>query len=194
MKTINEIRPEYFQPTTPVETILRQIKGNTRRAIVTAAVEQDGIDTIPEPWLAHELSEDLKSTLGGQRPNFRGGEDLPDLLEAEIEIARVTLVNSVHGEVTSLRARKDRDGKTILLRIVDEYGEGQYVDEEDETKYVLEQESFPQPLTAEETLYVFRNSESCACLSSCEQRFSSDFYPDLDELADKLDIKQVWEG
>ena len=186
-------RPNYFQQTTPVETMLRRIKGNCRRAMVLAAIESDGPDSIPEPWQAHDLSEILKSTLGRQQPNYRGGEDLPDLLDGEVEIARVSLVNSVHGEVVSLRARKDTDGKTILMRIVDEYGEGEYVDEEDETKYVLEQDSFPHPLTAEEVLMVFRNSDECACLSSCEQRFASDFYPDLDELADKLDIKQVWE-
>jgi len=52
---------------------------------------------------------------------------------------------------------------------------------------------FFSPLTAEEVLQVFKNSEPCACLSACEQRFSSDFYPDLDGLADELNIKQIWE-
>ena len=185
---MNDSRPDYFQSTTPVETMLRRIKGNYRRALILNAIETDGLDTIPEPWLDHDLSEDLKSVLGGQQPNYRGGEDLPDLLDGEVEIARMSLVDSVHGEVTSLRARRDNDGSAILLTLVDEYGD---ISEEE---YKLEKSYFSSPLTAEEVLQVFNNSEPCACLQSCEQRFSSDFYPGLDELADKLNIKQVWEG
>jgi hypothetical protein len=182
---MKETRPDYFAPTTPVETILRQIKGNMRRAMVIAAVEQDGIDTIPEPWLAHDLSDVLRNTLGRQHPNYRGGEDLPDLFEGEVEVARLSLVDSVHGEVNSLRAR--HDDNSIHLRIVDEYWDAS--DEE----YKLEKDSFSESLTAQEVLTVFLKSEPCACLSSCEQRFSSDFYSNLDELANELDIKQVWE-
>ena len=185
---MNNPRPDYFKPTTPIETVLRRIKGNMRRAMVVAAVEKEGIESIPEPWLAHDLSDLLKNQLGRQQPNYRGGEDLPDLFEDEVEIARHSLVDSVHGEVISLRARRDEDDRTILLRIVDEYGE---ISEEE---YKLEKSSFSSPLTAEEVLQVFNNSEPCVCLQSCEQRFSSDFYPGLDELADRLNIKQVWEG
>ena len=180
-------RPDYFQPTSPVANILHRIKGNYRRSMVLSAIELDGIDSIPEPWLADDPSNELKRFLGGQRPDFRGGEDLPDLLEGEVEIARMSLVDSVHGEVTSLRARFDDDGRTILLQMVDEYGD---ISEEE---YKLEKSFFSSPLTAEEVLQVFNNSEPCACLQSCEQRFSSDFYPGLIELADKLNIKQVWE-
>jgi len=181
---MNEVRPDYFKPTTPVETALRRIKGNMRRAMVLAATEEDGFDTIPGRWLTHDLSDVLKNQLGLQQPNYRGGEDLPDLLEGEVEIARVSLVDSVHGEVTSLRARKGDDDESILLRIVDEYGD---------FEYTLEKDSFSAPRTAVEVLEIFKNSEPCACLSACEQRFSSDFYPDLDELADELHIKQFWE-
>ena len=181
---MNQIRPDYFLPTTPVDTMIRRVKGNTRRALILKSLEEDGIETIPEDWLAHDLSAVLKNTLGRQQPNFRGGEDLPNLLDGEVEVARVSLVDSVHGEVTSLRARLDEDSKSILFRIVGEY---------EEEVFELEQDSYSQPLTAEEALYVFSNSEPCASMSSCQQRFSSDFYPNLDSLADKLDIKQVWE-
>ena len=184
---MNEARPDYFQPATPVEAILRRIKGNRRRAMVTEAIESDGIETIPESWLAHDLSDLLKNLLGSQHPRYRGGEDLPDLLDGEVEIARVSLVDSVHGEVTSLRATADAVDRSVHLRIVDEYCESS------DYEYVLEQDCFPGPLTAREVLQVFSNSEPCACLSSCEQRFSSDFYPGLDALADQLDIKQVWQ-
>jgi len=184
---MNNARPDYFQPTTPVETILRRIKGNYRRSMVLNAIEQEGVDSIPEPWLAPDLPDEFKSFLGGKRPDLRGGEDLPDLLDGEVEIARMSLVDSVHGEVTSLRARLDDDGSTILLNLVDEYGDLS----EEEAK--LEESSFSSPGTAEGVLQVFNKSEPCVCVQSCTQRFSSDFYPGLDELADELNIKQVWE-
>ena len=184
---MNNFRPDYFQLTTPVDSTLRRIKGNLRRQMVLNAMEVDGFETIPKDWLAHDLPGELKRALGGQQPNYRGGEDLPDLLDGEVEVARVSLVDSVHGEVTSLRARRNDDGRTVLLSLVDEYGDIS------EVEYKLEKSFFSSTLTAEEVLQVFNNSEPCACLQSCEQRFSSDFYPGLDELADKLDIKQLWE-
>lgn len=184
---MNTTRPDYFQSTTPVDSILRRIKGNYRKNFVLSAIEQEGFETIPESWLEHDVSSDLKNSLGYTRPDLRGGEDLPDLFEGEVEIARVTLVDSVHGEVVSLRARHDSDQK-ILLRIVDEYWDME------EVGYTLQQDTFQEPLTAEEVLYVFRDSEPCASESSCTLEFSSDYYPDLDELADELDIKKLWEG
>jgi hypothetical protein len=42
-------------------------------------------------------------------------------------------------------------------------------------------------------LDVFSHSDPCVCVQSCEQRYSSDFYPGLDDLADELDIKKDWE-
>jgi hypothetical protein len=63
----------------------------------------------------------LKNWLGRQNPQFRGGEDLPDLENGEVEIARLTLANSVHGEVTSLRAKLTKEDGKISLRMVDEY-------------------------------------------------------------------------
>jgi hypothetical protein len=183
---MNNIRPDYFQSTTPIDSILRRIKGKHRKSIVLAAIENDGFETIPKEWLKHDISSNLKRSLGYTQPNLRGGEDLPDLLEGEVEIARVTLLDSVHGEVTSLRARRDNTHQ-ILLRIVNEYWD---IDEEG---FTLRQDAFAEPLTADEVLYVFRDCEPCASESSCTQEFSSDFYPNLDELADELDIKRLWE-
>ena len=185
---MNNIRPDYFQPTTPVDSILRQIKGNYRKNVVLAAIEREGLETIPEGWLEHDAPPAVKSTLGYTRPDLRGGEDLPDLLDGEVEIARVTLVDSVHGEVVSLRARQDDDDH-VVSRIVDEYW-----DDGLEREYKLQQDTFLEPLTAKEVLYVFRDSDPCASESSCTLEFSSDFYPNLDELADELEIKRLWEG
>lgn len=57
----------------------------------------------------------------GSSPAAMGsGMDLPDLLPNEVEIARLTYTQTVHCEVTSVRAQ--RWGHRILYRIVDEYG------------------------------------------------------------------------
>jgi hypothetical protein len=113
-------------------------------------------------------------------------EDIPDFWEGEVEIARVELLDSVFGDFISLMARPAQDGG-VRLRIVDDYCECF------EYEYVLERDHFPDPLTAEEVLYVFRNSRPCASASFCIQEFRSDFYPDLDELADQLGIKLRWD-
>ena len=68
-----------------------------------------------------------------------------------------------------------------------------YFDEYGDVEYELEKEIFSTPLTAAEVLEVFKNSEPCACLISCEQRFGSDFYPYLENLAVELNIKQVYD-
>jgi hypothetical protein len=112
----------YFEPAATIEeAILRSIKGNYRRLFVSHAMQREGLESVPEAWKEHNISESLKGLLGQQNPSFRGGEDLPDLEDTEIEIARLTLADSVHGEVTSLRAKQvNREGR-ISLRLVDEY-------------------------------------------------------------------------
>ena len=91
--------PEFRLPVQGAESLMQA--GARVAARVAASIE-----SIPEEWLEHDVSRDLKCSLGYTRFDLRGGEDLPDLLEGEIEIARVTLVDSVHGEVISLRARQ----------------------------------------------------------------------------------------
>jgi hypothetical protein len=112
-------------------------------------------------------------------PHGHGGEDLPDLDQGEVEIARLSLVNSVHGEVTSLRAKRDPRDLSILLSMVDEY----------ETKYELPKRKVSAPLTAEEVLVTFRDAEPTPSDTSCQIEFSSFFYPNLDFLATEMGIK-----
>ena len=119
----------------------------------------------------------MTSQLG---PRARGGEDLPDLELGEVEIARLSLVNSIHGEVTSLRAKQDPVDRSILLSMVDEY----------ETEYELPNRKVPGSLTAEEVLVTFRDAEPTRAETSCQIEFSSDFYPNLDSLATELGIKR----
>jgi hypothetical protein len=166
---------DYFAPApTEEEAVLRIIKGNFRRQFVGKSMAEDGVDGVPPAWKEHNLSEILRGFLGGQHPRARGGEDLPDLEEGEVEIARMTLADSVHGEVTSLRAR--RKGKEIAYRIVDEYG----------TEIELPIAKSSVPLTEEQIIEMFRDCDPSQTETECAIEFQSFFYEDLDEVASKL--------
>jgi hypothetical protein len=165
---------DYFStPPTPEETALRRIKGNFRRQFVAEAIQSEGLDSIPPPWLEHDLSMSLKDLLGAQAPDARGGEDLPDLDEGEVEIARLALTNAVHGEVTSLRARRSPNGNEILLRMVDEY----------ETCFELPYDRVESPLTSEQVIELFRDADPSPLDTSCEVELQSFFHNDLGDLA-----------
>jgi hypothetical protein len=168
----------YFAPApTEEETVLRIIKGNYRRQFVGKSMEEDGVEGVPPAWKEHNLSEVLRGFLGGQHPRARGGEDLPDLEEGEVEIARMTLADSVHGEVTSLRARQK--GKGIAYRIADEYG----------TEIDLPFESSEVPLTPDQVIEMFRDCDPSQTETDCAVEFQSFFYEDLDEVAARLGVK-----
>lgn len=78
------------------------ITGSFRRAVLDKALAQHN------PSAAHaalaEPAPGLNEALGAIHPSLRSGEDLPPTKKHETEIARITL-NSIHGEVTSIRAR-----------------------------------------------------------------------------------------
>jgi hypothetical protein len=152
----NDERPDYFSAA-PSKSLLTE-----------------DLASVPEPWRAHDISENLKDVLTSAiGPQGRGGEDLPDLDQGEVEIARLSLVNSVHGEVTSLRAKRDPSDSNILLSMVDEYG----------TTFELPTRKVSAPLTAEEVLVTFRDADPAPTDTSCQIEFSSFFYPNLDSLA-----------
>jgi hypothetical protein len=169
--------PDYFaRPESEEEAVLRRVKGVWRRRMIAAHLEKAPIASIPEPWKQHDLPESLKAALQAEHPQARGGEDLPDLLPGEVEIARLTLVNSIHGEVTSLRARRGVAEDQIELRMVDEY----------ETEFSLKRSLVAGPLKAEEILDLFWSAEPSPVETSCRFRFSSPFYPDLNRLATRF--------
>jgi hypothetical protein len=183
---------DYFKPAaTAEEEILRRIKGNYRRDFVSRFRRQsrsknnllaflahaEGLD--PEGWKAHNIPERLKGVLGQQNPRFRGGEDLPDLEDGEVEIARLTLANSVHGEVTSLRATQAKQSGKISLRMVDEY----------ESEITLPYHFADIPLSSEQVVCLFREAEPSPTKFGCEIEFQSFFHPDLNKVAEQLRVK-----
>jgi hypothetical protein len=94
---------------------LMRVKGTQRRSGVSQAIAMDGLHAVPPMWLEHDLPEHMRGMLGARRPGDRGGEDLPDLADGEIELARVAL-DTVHCEVLSLRVRRfEGDGRSVRL-------------------------------------------------------------------------------
>ena len=169
---------DYFAPApSEEEAALRIIKGTYRRKMVMDEMK-DGLENIPSGWLAHELTEILKNFLGGKNPRMRGGEDLPDFAVGEVEIARITLTNSVHNEVTSLRARPCPTGSGILLKVVDEY----------ENKFKAPRAKISAPLSAREVVEFLNACKPNPFETECEFALQSFFYPDLQQIADELGV------
>ena len=115
-----EFRPETYWP--PVTDRLRwqiaRIKGEARRARALERLAQEGPAAL-EPGCSRTMSGGTEERVQGLHPGLRGGEDLPDLGRREVEIARIWFTQTVHREVTSVRARPA--GDRIRYRVVDEY-------------------------------------------------------------------------
>jgi hypothetical protein len=174
LRQIKVKSPDYFAPAASAEEeILRRIKGNFRRRMILNRIFHEGLASIPEVWCAHDIPEQFKAILTSMDgPRARGGEDLPDLAAGEVEIVRLTLVDSVHGEVTSLRAKRDPQDRSILLSMVDEY----------ETEFQLSKSKVSAPLTAEEVFATFLDTDPTPLATTCRVAFFSFFYPNLDDL------------
>ncbi len=165
---------DYFaKPKSLEEAVIRRIKGDHRKAFIAQAIKEDGLDSIPPQWTAHELDEMFKMMLMSRNPRNRGGEDLPDLEDGEVEIVRVSLADSVHGEVTSLRVR--RDGTSMALRLVDEY----------QTEFKLPRDRIGRPFTAGELIEFLSGCDPCPFDTDCQLRIASPFYQGLQPLLDQ---------
>jgi hypothetical protein len=171
---------DYFaKPKSLEEAVIRRIKGDHRKAFIAEAITRDGLDSIPPQWTAHELDEMFKMMLMSRNPRNRGGEDLPDLGEGEVEIARVSLADSVHGEVTSLRVR--RDGNAMALRLVDEY----------QTEFDLPTDRIERPFTDRELVEFLADCKPCPFETECRLRVASPFHQSLKSLLnERLDREE----
>ena len=94
------------------------IKGELRRQIIENAFREGNIDILPASIFSDKLSNEERKFTGSIHPAFMGGEYLPDYLDGEVEIVRVSL-KSVTYDVYSIRAKKADDGR-INYRMVDE--------------------------------------------------------------------------
>ena len=154
------------------EAVVRRIKGADRRALIAELIKRDGLDSIPV-----ELTTQALNGLRGawwKRMGWRasGGEDLPDLVDMEVEIVRVRYVDTIHGEVTSLRAkRKDRK---IELRLCDEY----------ETAFTLPTDVIDNPFSSSELIEFLAKCDPSPFDNECTMKIASPFYGDLQQLLD----------
>jgi hypothetical protein len=115
-----------------------------------------------------------RTELESRRNAFASGiGEREPLALARDEIARVALVDSVHGEVTSLRAQ--RGPGSISLCLVDEY----------ETEFDLPRESIDRPFTSAELIRFLAECSPSPLESECQLRISSPFHGDLQALLDE---------
>lgn len=118
-----EFRPPTYWPevTDRLRWLASRVKGEARRREAMARIEAGGLVGL-EAWMVEQdIGEDKKRALQRLEPGLRGGEDLPDCVRREVEIARIWFTQTVHREVTSVRARPA--GGRIRYRVVDEYCE-----------------------------------------------------------------------
>ncbi len=121
-RNVNESFPINYRPASywhASEAILANVKGEHRRQAISNAIATGTVDELPAGLLADDLPVELRRLLASLHPSLMGGEYLPDAHEHEVEIARVTLPDTVTCDVVSVRARPARTG--IAYRIVDEY-------------------------------------------------------------------------
>jgi hypothetical protein len=133
-------RPKTYLPETATEaTVLGEVKGAVRRRAAGRALEQGG-EPPPEGavefMLTPDLTEQERETWGRMHPSHTGGEYLPAMLPAEVEIANVAFL-SVTGDVIQVRARPVEGG--VAFRIVDEY-------EAEGSEYAITPELAARPL------------------------------------------------
>jgi len=133
------------------ENDLNNIKGEMRRRLIEDAMSEREYDDIPDEILKDELSDNVRRFIGALHPANMGGEYLPPYLPDEVEIARVSM-ESVTGDVISIRARKTDDG-LIHYRMVDEY------EDSGDGIYKCHPETSSQPLTFGELVSVIDNAE-----------------------------------
>lgn len=117
--TLLRYRPrDYFGRHDLQTKLLTKVKGTVRRKALCEALEDGQIMQVPDSIKSVALNEDFRQYVGGLHPSFMGGEYLPTVNKAEVEIARIC-IDSTTGDVTSVYARLV--GQRIAYRVVDEY-------------------------------------------------------------------------
>jgi len=114
-----QFRPRsYFWPLGLEKHLLARIKGAERKAALKEFIDAKLLDAIPDFLAQSALSDDERQALGRIHPAFMGGEYLPDLLQKEVAIMRITIASTTQ-DVTSVYARRGKN--RIYYRVVDEY-------------------------------------------------------------------------
>jgi hypothetical protein len=109
---------DYRDVSSPMGALLLNVKGDLRRRLLRDLMSGRGTPGVDPSLWAESTPDIARGLLGRVHPQWMGGEHLPDYLDGEIEIARITLANATR-DVISVRARR-RSGR-YLYRVVDEY-------------------------------------------------------------------------
>ncbi len=173
-----DFRPIYFGPKDLEKHFGSSVKGELRRR---TAKEMASSGEFDDEVMSHSLNERQRSAVAAIHPHLMGGEYLPDFLEGEIEIARVTLASTLM-DVTSIRVQR-HEGQ-YRYRVVDEH----------ESEFAARPETSQEPLTFKELINLI---EFCDLVdgprnmnleggASPEEVFNfakvtSEFYPELHE-------------
>ncbi|MFM1881710.1 MAG: hypothetical protein RJA05_119 [Planctomycetota bacterium] len=170
---MSEPNIDYFaKPKSLEEAVLRRIKGADRRALVAEQIKRSGLDSIPIELTTQALDEIRGAWWKQMGWRACGGEDLPNLANMEVEIARVRYVDTIHGEVTSLRAR--RKGRKIRLRLCDEY----------QTDFTLPTDTIDEPFSPTELIRFLADCDPSPFDNECTMQIASPFYENLQPLLD----------
>ena len=122
------------------EEVVAKLKGQGRREAVQEAIDTGELDEVPGMIFDEHLAEPLRDLLASHDPSYLDGEDLPDYLPGEVEIARV-IEEGIPSTVFSIRARPD--GDVIRYRVVNDT---------DDVVAWGHQETSTEPLTLEELI------------------------------------------
>jgi hypothetical protein len=164
---------DYFaKPKSLEEAVIRRIKGADRRAMIAEQIKRAGLDSIPVELTTQSLNQIRGAWWKQMGWRASGGEDLPDLGKLEVEIARVRYVDTIHGEVTSLRAK--RKGQRIQLRLCDEY----------ETDFTLPTDTIDKAFSSTELIQFLADCDPSPFDNECTMQIASPFYEDLQQLLD----------
>jgi hypothetical protein len=179
----------YWEDNDPLAAILRNVKGANRRQIITDYWNAGRIEDLDPDLLSDETVPELRQFLERLHPSFMGGEYLPELLPAEVEIARISLQSTTF-DVISIRAHREPGSELIHYRIEDEY----------DTHFEFEPPTSAEPLTHDEMvalidgvdggngggLALCYNEMNFECVGDADSlrnftTVSSTFYPDLED-------------
>lgn len=143
-----DYRPvSYWRDETLAQAVLKNIKGEFRREQVRKALADGSMESVPEEILKEAVSENVRRYAGSIHPYLMGGEYLPDCVDGEVEIARISLQSTTF-DVISIRARRTTKG-TILYRVVDEY----------EGDFQLSRSRSKKPLSLQELIFFLEGTE-----------------------------------
>jgi hypothetical protein len=172
-----DFRPKSYWVRSAENHVLSLIPGEVRREIARAALAAGGLDALT--GTSATLTEEERRAWSGIHPAFMGGEFLPPIDQNQIEVARIAL-NSVTGDVISLRARRGR-GDRIRYEFVDEYPE-------EERAYSFSPATSPRPLSFGEVVRLLEEATVSGTEPAYENLLTGGIELNLAEGADLLEM------